>query len=131
MGAIYLEKPSQSDSEVISSEQSKHMIMHVLYDEIRVDHIIKHSMNGFRKNAGSACGRLKDKIKCFHGFFTKPLKKGDSLRMTYIPDKGMEVVIQGEYKGIIEGHDFMEAVALNWLGPHPPSKSFKREILGY
>ena len=131
IGALYLEKKTQSEREAISSEQIKHVKMHFLFKEINEDLIAASCMKGFKKNSGTKYTSLTDKIEHFLYFFTHPLKKGDSLHFTYIPEEGTEVTLQGEEKGIIKGHDFMELIASNWLGPFPPSKRFKQELLGH
>jgi len=131
IGALYLEKPTHSEREAISSEQIKHVKMHFLFKKINEDLVATSCMNGFKKNSGAMYKDLTDKIERFLYFFTHPLKKGDSLHFTYIPEEGTEVTLQGEDKGIIKGHDFMEIIASNWLGPFPPSKNFKEELLGH
>ena len=130
IGALYLEQPTGSGTEAIVSEQIKCVQMHFLYKEIKPDQIVGHCMNGFEKNSGTMLSRIRERISRFFGFFTFPLKRGDTLCLTYIPEKGTEVMLRGELTGIIEGRDFMELIASNWLGPHPPSQQFKRDLLG-
>jgi hypothetical protein len=130
IGALYLEHPTRSEYEVITSDQIKHVKMHFLYKEIKTDQIVDQCMNGFIKNSGQILSKIQDKITRFLGFFSYPLKRGDTLNFTYIPEKGTVVMLQGEVKGMIEGRDFMELIASNWLGPYPPSQRFKQDLLG-
>ena len=130
IGALYLEKNTRSEKEAITSEQIKHVIMHFLYKEINKDLITESCMKSFKKNSCEQLGNVMDKIEHFFNYFTQPLKKGDSIDFTYIPGKGTEIVLQNELKGTIAGHDFMEVITSNWLGPFPPNHRFKKELLG-
>ena len=130
IGALYLAQPEQSAVKVISSEQAKRVFMHFLYREVTAKQLVEAWNEGFEKNAGDTVRALKGKISRFDGFFTEPMKKGETMSFTYIPGQGTEVVIRGEKKGIIEGHDFMEALFSIWFGPSPPSKGLKEGMLG-
>ena len=130
LGALYMSQPTQSASEVISSELVKRIYMHFLYSEVRADQLVEAWNEGFEKNAGNAVTALKDKINRFNGFFNEPMKKGETMQLTYIPGKGTEVIIKGKVKGVIEGSDFMKALFSIWFGPFPPSKGLKKGMLG-
>ena len=130
VGGLYLAQHFESASNVISSEQVKRVHLHFIYKEVRADQIVEAWVEGFEKNAGSAVAELKDDINRFNGFFTESMKKGDIMVFTYIPGQGTEVIIKGEKKGAIDGHDFMEALFSIWFGPHSPSKGLKKGMLG-
>lgn len=130
LGALYLGKPSASDREVISSDQPKQVALHILYNEISPEQLIEAWNEGFRNNAGAALASLSEQVGTFNGFFTEPVRKGDSILITYTPEKGTEVAIKGTVRGTIPGHAFMEAVFSIWFGPKPPSGDLKKGMLG-
>ena len=130
LGALYLEKPTKSDAQVIASDQTKRIAMHFLYKEVRADQLIEAWNEGFQKNAPDKIPALKTKIDRFNGFFTASMKSGDTMAITYRPGKGTEVVIKGKTAGVIEGKDFMEALFSIWFGKYPPSDGLKEGMLG-
>ena len=130
MGALYMAQPSNNASNAISTDQIKRVFMHFLYKEVTSDQLVEAWNEGFEKNAGNALGSLKEKINIFNGFFTEPMKKNETMVITYIPGHGTEVVIKGQVKGLIEGRDFMEALFSIWFGPNPPSNGLKNGMLG-
>ncbi len=130
LGALYLEKPTQSASAVTSSEQTKQVIMHFLYKEVTAEQLVEAWNEGFEKNAGSKVASLKSEINRFNGFFTQSMKKGERITITYNPAKGTEVNIKGRVAGTIEGKAFMEALFSIWFGPFPPSKGLKEGMMG-
>ena len=130
IGALYLEKPSKNPSFVISSEQTKRIIMHFLYKEVRADQLIEGWNEGFEKNSPGKVAALKEEINRFNAFFTVPMISGERIVITYSPGKGTEVVIKGKMVGVIKGKDFMEALFSIWFGPSPPTKRLREGMLG-
>ena len=130
LGALYLARPTKNAEDIITSEQIKRITMHFLYKEVAADQLIEAWNEGFEKNAPDAISALKNKINTFNSFFTEPMKSGETIVITYYTGKGTEVVIKDQVKGVIEGHDFMEAVFSIWFGPKPPSKGLKKGMLG-
>ena len=66
----------------------------------------------------------------YHNSLYEDVQPGDRYSLTYIPGKGTELALNGEFKGLIEGSDFAAAVFSIWLGPKSISDSFKQQILG-
>jgi len=129
-GGLYMEKPTGNPSEVISSEQVKRVSMRFIYKEVRADQLVEAWNEGFEKNAGKAVSSLKAKISRFNAFFDEPVRKGESVELTYIPGRGTEVKIKGRVRGVVEGSDFMRALFSVWFGPNPPSEALKKGMLG-
>ncbi len=130
VGALYLAKPTKIDRDVITSEQPKQVAIHVVYNEISPEQLTDAWTEGFKNNVPGAVQSLSEQIKTFNGFFTEPVKKGDTILVTYSPGKGTEVTIKDKVCGTIPGHDFMEAVFSIWFGPKPPTGGLKKGMLG-
>jgi len=73
--------------------------------------------------------RLRPQLD-YHNSLYENVKPGDRYSLTYIPDRGTELALNGKPKGLIEGEDFAAAVFSIWLGSKPINKSFKKQILG-
>lgn len=130
LGALYLEKPTTNDTQVIASDQTKRIEMHFLYKDVRADQLVEAWNEGFQKNPPDKIPALKATIDRFNGFFAVPMKSGDTMAITYHPGKGTEVIIKGKTAGIIEGRDFMEVLFSIWFGQYPPSDGLKEGMLG-
>ncbi|MFT6243884.1 MAG: hypothetical protein ACJA0U_001239 [Salibacteraceae bacterium] len=57
-----------------------------------------------------------EEISKFTGFFSAELKDGDAILIIYKPGKGTAVMINGKYKGLVEGLEFKKALFSIWLG---------------
>lgn len=130
LGALYLTHPTENADDIITSEQIKRITMHFLYKEVTAEQLIEAWNEGFENNAPDAINALNNKINTFNSFFTEPMKSGETIVITYYPGKGSEVLIKDQVKGVIDGHDFMEALFSIWFGPKPPSRGLKKGMLG-
>jgi hypothetical protein len=60
----------------------------------------------------------------------EPVKDGDQMIFTYIPDAGTTFAINGKDKLTIAGLGFSQALFSVWLGPKPPTGGLKKGLLG-
>lgn len=130
LGGLYLKTPTQDPHEVISSEQPKRVLLHVIYKQVDADKWVEGWKEGFQKSVSEPNQALETQISQFIGFFDKPVLKGETVQLTYLPGQGTEVVIRGQSKGTIPGRDFMTALWSIWFGPNPASESLKEGMLG-
>jgi len=72
---------------------------------------------------------LQPRIDRLNGLY-RDVKPGDRYALTYLPDRGTALALNGVEIGMIEGEDFAAAVFSMWLGPRPLSDSLKGELLG-
>ncbi len=85
---------------------------------------------GMRKNVDpETFNRLEDQINA-HNRLYPDIQRGDRVSLTYIPDNGTEVAVNGVVKGTVAGADFAKALFSLWLGENPFDASFKRALLG-
>jgi hypothetical protein len=129
-GASYLHQPTRDPAQVVQSDQPKRVVLHVVYKQVDADKWVEGWQEGFSRNAPNADGSLQEKIKQFIACFSEPVKKGEQVRIDYLPETGTVVSIKGRERATIPGHDFMVALWSVWFGKFPPSESLKKEMLG-
>jgi len=56
---------------------------------------------------------------------------GDRYTLTYRPDSGTSLSLNGELLGTIPGADFAEAYFGIWLGEQPLNEKFRDQVLGF
>ena len=126
---LYLPVKMSHPSEIINLDKNKGVIMVFTYHKISPKKIQNAWKEGFEKNVKDLTA-LDEKIKKFNSFFNDEVKKGDKFIINYLPDKGTCVYINDNFKGCIEGKDFMEGLFSIWLGEKPISKGLKKKLLG-
>jgi len=129
-GALYMQQPTSNGDQAISSDQPKRVVLHVVYKEVEPAKWIEGWQEGFSKNVPQPDAALKEKIDVFLECFKEPVKKGEEIRITYVPETGTEVEIKGKPQATIPGREFMAALWSIWFGKHPASESLMNGMLG-
>lgn len=129
-GALYLQQPIGDPARVIGSDQAKRVVLQVVYKEVEASKWVEGWQEGFAKNTPNADSALKAKMNQFIGYFQEPVKKGETVQISYVPGTGTEVVIKGKAQGTIPGDDFMKALWSIWFGKQPASEDLMKGMLG-
>ena len=72
---------------------------------------------------------LEEPINRFNTFY-RDVRPGDRYALTYLPGLGIELALNGERLGIIEGEELASAIFAIWFGDNPADESLKLELLG-
>ncbi len=130
IGALYLQATTPDANAILSDTGPASVLMHILYGEVSKQKITDGWNDGLEANLSDAkLQAIRPKLKKFNSLF-QTLRKGDVLRIDYIPETGTEVRINGEWRGAVEGNDFYRSLLKIWIGSHPVSKSLKQGMLG-
>lgn len=129
VAGLYLETPTSSADQVVSSDEYKRVVMHFLTDKATKKKMDKAWWEGFENNSPDVYESMRDKISKFAGFFGD-MEDGSEIVLTITPDGSTIAEFNGEEKGTIEGREFAEAVLSLWMGPEPPSDKLKEGMLG-
>lgn len=73
--------------------------------------------------------RLQTRIHRLNTLY-RDVKPGYRYSLTYVPEEGTTLALNGVDLGTIEGEDFAAAVFSMWLGPRPLSDTLKGDLLG-
>ncbi len=57
------------------------------------------------------------------------VSKGDKYTLAYDPEKGTQLLLNGDPKTVIEGFDFAKAYFAIWLGEHPTTRKLGKALL--
>jgi hypothetical protein len=128
VGGLYLETPSADAAVVISSDQTKRVVMAMMRD-LDKKAIVEAINSGFEKNSKDTLPALKDRLEKFCAQ-VPDLKEGDRLTITYLPGKGTTLTGPGGKEISVEGKDFAEAMFSVWLGKAPVDDDLKKGMLG-
>jgi hypothetical protein len=128
VAGLYLEETSQDADEILAADRARRLSMRFVRSVSREDQV-KHWSEGFEKNAGADLPALKERIKTL-GSWMVDVNEGDSIVVTYLPEKGTTIEIRGKVAGTIPGADFGRAMFSLWLGPSPPNSGLKDGLLG-
>lgn len=72
---------------------------------------------------------LRERLELINRAY-RDVREGDSYTLTYVPDKGTTLRLNGSPLVTIPGHDFATAYFRIWLGYDPISESMRDALLG-
>ncbi len=128
VAGLYVEERGGSAAELIGAEKHTRLVLKLVRD-IDAETMNEGIERGFRLNAGDRLSAMQPRIRRLTSWFPD-LPEGMVITFTYRPDQGIEVLVNGRRKGVIEGADFAEIFFNIWLGPDPPNRGLKRGLLG-
>ncbi len=130
VGALYLTVKRTSVSEIMADPGAKRISMSFLYKEVSGDRLVEGWNTGFSdNNTPEELKGLQERINQFNRLFTA-VRRGDEIRLDYVPEEGTQVWINDALKGSVPGEDFYRALLKIWLGPKPAEADLKDAMLG-
>ncbi len=70
---------------------------------------------------------LLEELEALNSLY-QDVKEGQRYTLTYLPGKGVEMALDDEVLGLVQGAEFAGAYFSIWLGPDPVSKSLQEGI---
>ncbi|MEM7261330.1 MAG: chalcone isomerase family protein [Planctomycetota bacterium] len=127
--ALYLERPTTRFADIVDSKKTKRI--HLNFSrKLSREQMVDAYRAAFEANAGKKRqAELKASIDQLLGMLTA-VKAKDSLRLTYVPDVGTSLKLNGKQLGLIEGAEFGSLVFELYVGKKPPTKALKKGLLG-
>jgi hypothetical protein len=130
VGGLYLKERSNDPKAIIAADEPMAIRLHILSSMLTSKKMEKATRKGFEKATGGNIEPIKVQIDEFCSVFKKEIKEDDSYDLIYVPGKGVEVYINGEYTSVTEGLAFKKALFGIWLSEKPAQKSLKKAMLG-
>jgi len=124
---LYLERSASDAQAILAADQVRRAQLHMLR-AVDGKEMADAIGDAFSANAGSAAGRLQDRLARFKAMFPNA-RTGEVITLTYVPGVGTTVGAAGRDLGTIEGKDFADVLFSAWIGAHPVDDSLKRALL--
>jgi len=128
VAGLYLAQKSSDATAIIKADAPKQIVMHFVHSASK-NQIADAFQDSFNDNTPDAVKTMKSDIDRLLGAL-EPLKEGDQMVFTYVPETGTSFTINGKEKLTIAGAAFGQVLFSVWLGPKPPNAGLKKGILG-
>ncbi len=128
VAGLYLPRKSSDADGIIKADAPKRLVMQFVRG-VSKKQVADGFTDSFNDNAPDAKKTVGVDIEHFLAAL-EPLKDGDQMIFTYIPDTGTTFAINGKEKLTIPGLGFSQALFSVWLGPKPPTGGLKKGLLG-
>lgn len=128
VAGLYLEAPSNDPNKIIALDGVRRLQLRMTHDAPKA-RLVEEIVEGLRRNAGDKMDALRERLAVFLGG-VPDLEDGETLTITYAPDKGTSVVGTGGAEVTVPGKDFADALISAWLGTKPLDHDLKKRLLG-
>jgi len=128
VAALYLPRKSADGEGIAKADAPKRLVMQFVRN-VSKKQMTEAFTDSFHDNAPDAKKTVGVDIDHFLAAL-EPLRDGDQMTFTYIPDVGTTFAINGKDKLTIPGLGFSQALFAVWLGPYPPTAGLKKGLLG-
>ena len=112
MPELCIYQKTNNAAQVINSDVPMAVKMHFIYKSVAPEKLIEAWNTGFGK---SDITKLTDQINQFNAMFNTDAKKDDIYDITYQPDIGSSLYINGNLIGTVTGFDFKKALFSIWF----------------
>ena len=130
VGSLYLTAKQTAVDKILADPGAKSIVMNFLYKELSNKKLVDGWNTGFsNNNSAKELKTLQERIIQFNALFTT-VRKGDEIRLDYLPGEGTKVNLNGTLKGTVPGDDFHRALLKIWLGDKPADANLKDDMLG-
>jgi len=128
LAGLYVTQRSRDGEQIANSDQPKVMRLRFVRDVTKSE-MADAIRDGFERSAGAAYPKLKQRIDRFTAALPQ-LREGDTLILSYRPQRGVEVSSGGRPLVEIPGRDFATVLFRIWLGSKPPNAGLRTGLLG-
>jgi hypothetical protein len=126
VGALYL--PGGARAEDALADVPKQLVIHYFHG-IRAEDFGKAALGILERSFDAqALAPLRERVERLHALY-ESVRPGDRYVLTYLPDRGTTLALNGVEKGTIPGADFARAYFSIWLGPQPADRAFRDQLL--
>lgn len=128
VAGLYLPSKSSDAAAILKPDVAKRIVMHFVRD-VSKNQLTDGFTESFHNNTPDAENSLKADVDRFLAELD-PVKEGEEIVLTYLPEKGTSIVQAGKEKLTIADPGFAEMLFSVWLGPKPPNAGLKKGLLG-
>lgn len=132
VGLLYVSDKNIEAEKIASSNISRRMEFHLLSNRVTSRRFVNVIEEGLALNTTrEEMERIEPRVQKLFELFDYKFVKGTIGWIEWVPtEQASRVVINGENRGSVPGKDLSDALLRIWVGDHPVSDRFKREVLG-
>lgn len=132
VGAIYTSQKLKDVKSMIQKEIPMRMRLYILSNKID-PHTSENTWSEelYVNNSETDHEKFANQILSFKKQIKRSFKSGDIIDIEFTPESGMGLYINDTQKSTWPKKDMFNMALKTWIGPHPPTREFKRAILNF
>lgn len=126
-GALYL--PELVDGDRALNDIPRHLVLEYKV-AISADDFARATTTKIKESVSQdEYNQLSSRIEQLNNLY-EDVNPGDRYSLTYHPDSGTQLLLNGNRLGAVDGADFSKALFSIWIGKNPIDKTFRDKLLG-
>lgn len=130
VGGLYVPQTTDDAQSIIAADEPQAITLHIISGLITSDKMTSATLEGFQSATNGNTAPIQPQIDAFLDVFKEEIKEGDVFKLVYLPGTGVQVMKNGEERGVIEGMAFKQALFGIWLSDEPAQQDLKESMLG-
>ena len=132
IGQLYVEDPALDAQQLIDQDKARRMVFHVVSNRVSARRFTNAINEGLSINISQQqMAGIKPRVEKLVKLFDHKFVQGTIGYIQWYPKEQLSrIVIDGVVKGSVAGKDLNDAMLKIWIGEHPVSERFRREVLG-
>jgi len=130
VGGLYLLEINDDPTKIINTVHPMAISLYITSGLITSQKMVDATREGFGKSTQNNVASISSKIEEFIAVFKEPINENDTFNLIYTPSTGLKVFKNSEFKVLIKGLDFKQALFRVWLGDEPADEDLKAGMLG-
>lgn len=128
VSALYLPSQSSDFNKIINANEVQVINIKIISSMVTREKFNETVKEGFSKASHGKA--TTEQMTAFKALFSAEIKNKDDILLIYRPNVGVQVMINGTFKGKVEGLEFKKALWSIWLGNAPADVKLKKKMLG-
>ena len=132
LGALYLPEKSHDAKAIVEGDDPVDIHLHIISRFVTANKMKNGIKEGFEASTGGNTAPIEHEINQFLAMFADGVSEDDIFDITWAPDKGVVVQLNGRILGEITSNRkaFRKALVGIWLGDKPAQEDLKKGMLG-
>lgn len=130
VGGLYLVQKNQDAKKITEADEPMAIRLNIVSSLITSEKMEAAVREGFAKSTEGNTAPIMTQIEVFISVFKDRIDKNDVYDFIYLPGSGLEIYKNSNFRSLIQGLSFKQALFGIWLSDRPVQKSLKEEMLG-
>mgnify|MGYP001819810578 CR=1 FL=1 len=129
-GGLYVQSAGGDAEQIVTANKAMAIRLHIVSSLVSSEAMEEATREGFDNATGGNTAPLAEHIDAFIAVFREPIVEGDNFDIVYLPEQGLKIYKNGNYKSTVDGGlAFKQATFAIWLGDKPADKGLKKGML--
>ena len=126
---LYITKSQSNPAVIAAADEPMAIRVKITSSMVSRAKLMQSLNDGFQTVTKGKLEPIRDGVKQFRSFLSEEVKSGDRFDFVYLPEHGLVINKNGQFKGVVPGLAFKQALFNIWLSNEPVDATLKQAML--